>query len=505
MLRLVTFVLLFSSLATAGLGVIEVPAARRAEAEASGLLTLADQGDLLFVPLDDDDAAALRAEGWSARVLDPEFAPGTYYMVPHTKLNPACAPGRVLWDDERRAIVRLEEHEALAAQGAGWLLVPLPRKPRPLHADVDARFDWAPDTAVERMTAMVSLDTLMADIRKLQDYVTRYSYSPKCESVALWLADEFTGLGWNVCLDTYYLQQPLTRALNVEATWPGITEPDSIVVCCGHFDSYSRSGMTDAPGADDNATGTAILLELARVLATSRFRWTIKLLAFSGEEQWMKGSYHWVDSVAIPQGLDIYGAFNVDMIGYTAHDSNHLVVNRDVASAPMAALAESTNAWYDIGLSVLNYLDPDCAGDNTPFWEVGIMSSFALEDSEWGIWNGSNPYYHTIYDTVGNLRPGQVHRVGMLTAACVATVAGPDDPTAVAEPYPAPPASRIPSGTLLFNQSLVLPGPWEVYDITGARVSSVRDVGIGAAIAPGIYYVVPTDGSSTPRRVLRFE
>jgi len=501
--RLVTFVLVFSSLASAGLGVVEVPAGRRAEAEALGLLTLADQGDLLFVPLDDNDAAALRARGWNARVLDPEFAPGTYFMVPHTKLNPVGAPGRVLWDDERRAIVRLEENEALAAQAAGWLLVPLPRKPRPLQPDMDARFEWSPDTAVERMTAMVSLDTLMADIRRLQDFVTRYSYSPKCDSAAFWLYDEFAGMGWEVALDTYYLQG--NQVFNVEATWPGISEPDSIVVCCGHFDSYTRTGMTNAPGADDNATGTAILLELARVLATSRFRWTIKLLAFSGEEQWMKGSYHWVDSVAIPQGMDIYGAFNVDMIGYTAYDTNHLVVNRDVASAPMAALAESTNAWYDIGLSILNYLDPDCAGDNTPFWEVGIMSTFALEDSEWGIWNGSNPYYHTIYDTIGNLRPGQVHRVGRLTAACVATVAGPDGQTAVREQTPAVPVTGTPSGTLLFSRMLALPGRWEVYDITGTRVASAREGWSGAALAPGIYYFVSTDGSSGPRRVIKVE
>ncbi|UCG42140.1 MAG: M28 family peptidase [candidate division WOR-3 bacterium] len=505
MLRFVTFVLVFSSLASAGLGVVEVPPARRAEAEARGLLTLADQGDMLFVLLDENDAAALRAEGWSAQVLDPEFAPGTYFMVPHTKLNPPGAPGRILWDDERRAIVRLGEREAFAAQDEGWLLVPLPRKPRLLQPDADAGFDWAPDSAVRRMADMVSLDTLMSDIRRLQDYVTRYSYSPKCESVALWLAGEFAGLGWDVALDTYFLRQPTTRALNVEATWPGIAEPDSIVICCAHFDSYSRSGMTNAPGADDNATGTAILLELARVLATSRFRWTVKLLAFSGEEQWMKGSYHWVDSVAIPQGLDIYGAFNVDMIGYTAYDTNHLVVNRDVASQPMALLAESTNMWYDIGLSILNYLDPDCAGDNTPFWEVGIMSTFALEDSEWGIWNGSNPNYHTIYDTVGTLRPGQVHRVGKLTAACVATVAGPDGPTGVVEPASAVPVTGNTSGTLLFSRVIALPGLWEVYDITGTRVASGRETGFGAAMAPGIYYFVPTDRSSGPRRVLKVE
>ena len=505
MLRLVMAAGLVVGLATAGFGVVKIPPARRAEAELLGREVLADQGDLLFLELDQAGAAALSSNGWSARVLSADYAPGSYFMVPHTSLNPAGAPGRVLWDDERRAVVQLSEAEASEAQADGWLLVPLPRKPRALVPDIDGSFNWEPDTAVERMVGMVSLDTLMQDIRHLQDYGTRYSYSPKCETSGLWIADQFTGLGWDVVLDTYYIQG--TRAINVEATLPGTVRPDSIVVACGHYDSYTRQGMTSAPGADDNATGTAILIELARVLRDYRFRWTIKLLSFSGEEQWMKGSYHWVDSVAVPQGMDIYGAYNVDMIGFTAYDSNYMVVNRDVASAPMAALAESTNNWYDIGLAPLNYLDPDCAGDNTPFWEAGFRSTFALEDSEWGIWNGSNPHYHTTHDTVGFLRSSQVTRIAKMTVACVAHNACPDGPTAIAEPWP-PALRSLAIPTTFAHGQLVFKGQEasRLVDVHG-RVVRVLAAGTNdlRGVAAGVYYVQPPDRALPVRRLILVE
>ncbi|MFO7639182.1 MAG: M28 family peptidase, partial [bacterium] len=414
-----------------------------------------------------------------------------------------------LWQDSRSFIVRLDEAQARAASESGWLLAALPRRGYPPAADRPAgseaepgdRFDWQPDTLVGRIVESLRLDPLVEDMRALEAFGTRYTYSPKCEEAALWLYERLVDLGWETELDTYYINS--TRALNVEATLPGEVRPDSIVVVCAHFDSYSQQGMTSAPGADDNATGTAILLELARVLREYRFRWTVKLLAFSGEEQWMKGSYHWVDSIAVPQDLAIYGAFNVDMIGYTARDSNYLVVNRDVPSAPMAALAESTNRWYDIGLSLLNYLDPDCPGDAQPFWEAGYKGTFALEDSVWGIWRGSNPYYHTENDTVGTLTLGQVLRVGRLTAACLATVAVPTGLTGIAGPDPVGPGRAAGTGTLLFSRGLELSGRWDVFGADGRRAARGSAAEFGPLLAPGVYYLYAIGQDRPARRILK--
>jgi len=440
----------------------------------------------------------LSASGFRSRVLDPAFSPGRYYLVPHTRLNPPGAPAAPLWDDARQAVVRLDETQALAAQQAGWHLAALPKKGYPAREAVGDPFHWQPDTLVARIVDSVALPPLVADLRSLQGFRTRYTYSPRCESAALWIHDRFVSLGWQTELDTYYINT--TRALNVVATLDGESRPDSVVIACAHFDSYTQQGMTNAPGADDNATGTAILLELARVMRDYRFRWTTKLIAFSGEEQWMEGSYHWVDSVAVPQAMKIWGAFNVDMIGYTARDSNYIVVNRNGPSAEMGALAESTNRWYDIRLSILNYLDPDCPGDVQPFWEAGYRGTFALEDSVWGIWRGSNPYYHTIADTVGTLTLGQVQRVGKLTAACVATVAGPTGPTAVQEPVGRTGTGTL--GTVLFSHRLSLPGNWHAYGTDGRLVARGLAADFGQSLAPGVYYLKSRSGDED-RRIIR--
>jgi hypothetical protein len=365
-----------------------------------------------------------------------------YYVVGRVGPGLDQLPAQAVAADDRQAIVALAESAALAAKAQGYRLKPLSRIARPIGPAAGLALPGGPDSVVARVVAAVSADSLMRTIRELEAFGTRYSYDARCESAAFYLQARLQALGFAVRLDTYYLTAPRTRAFNIEATLVGVAHPESIVIACGHYDSYS-SNTSQAPGADDDGTGVAAVLELARVMADARCRWSVKYLLFSGEEQWMKGSYHWVDSTAVPQGLAIAGVYNLDMFGYTAHDSNLLYVTRNAASLPLAVLAESVNGWYGLGLATVNFLDEDCAGDNTPFWEHGYRAVFACEDSEWGIWNGSNPYYHTPYDTIGNLRVGQVQRTARLAAACVATLAGLTGATVLAESQCGLPAPRV--------------------------------------------------------------
>ncbi|MFO7650840.1 MAG: M28 family peptidase [bacterium] len=467
----------------------------RAPLEGSPVRVYRELGTSFVARLCDADLPILENAGCAWHVLDAPFRTGEYFVVPRVGSGALAAPGITVYEDARLSIVRLPEAEAYAAKSTGLVIYPLSRRGRAIVPTADERFAWSPDTAVARLVGMMSLDTLMADVRRLQNFGTRYTHNRKCDSAGLWLYGQFAELGWQVALDTYRINA--TRTFNVEATLPGAVRPDSIVIACAHYDSYCETNQNNAPGADDNATGTAILLELARALKTRPFRWTVKLLAFSGEEQWMKGSYHWVDSTAVPQGLSIYGAFNVDMIGYTAYDSNYLVLNRDVNSAPMAALAESTNHWYGIGLRLLNFLDPDCYGDNTPFWEHGFKSTFALEDSEWGIWNGSNPHYHTTHDTVGIITRGQVVRTAQLTVAGVAHVAGPVSGSGIVEVPGAAPQAR-PEPMLLAGE-LALPstGRYELFSADG------RSVGRASTRLPAGVYYLKTEEGTPPRRLVK--
>jgi aminopeptidase YwaD len=357
---------------------------------------------------------------------------------------------------------------------------------------------------VARVVAEVSLDSVARDIRRLQAFRTRHTVRDSCDSCASWLFRRFQAYGCSTEYDRYRYQGNLS--FNVIATIPGDVHPESIVVMCGHFDSYTQT-PDNAPGADDNATGTAILLEAARLFRQARFRWTVNLVGFSGEEQWMKGSYHWVDSVVVPRQMRIAGVYNVDMIGYTSADSTYHVVNYNTNSAQLAALCDSVNRWYSIGLDeLLLYDDPDCAGDNTPFWERGIPAVFALEDSEWGIWNGSNPHYHTTHDTFGFLRLGQVRRVAQMCIGALATHAGLTDHVGTAEGK-----RRVASGVWR-----VRPNPfvgearvagretdlWDVYDESGRPLARQSGSAIGHGLPAGVYFL-KSDREGMPTRVVK--
>lgn len=495
LLVLLTSLLLVAPAAADVLALVTPGPLGRAPLEGSPVRVYRDLGTSFVTRLGDADFPMMENAGCAWRVLDAPYRAGEYFVVPRVGRGRSVAPGVPVYEDARLRIVRLPESEAYAAKSTGLTIVPLSRRGRAITASEDARFDWTRDTAVARLVSAVSLESLVADVRRLQNVGTRYTHNRKCDTAGLWIYNQLLEQGWQVALDTYRIST--TRTFNVEATLPGTVRPDSIVVACAHYDSYCETNQNNAPGADDNATGTAILIEMARLLKSCRYRWTIKLLAFSGEEQWMKGSYHWVDSTAVPQNLAIYGAFNVDMIGYTAYDTTYLVNNRDVNSAPMAALADSANRWYGIGLRLLNFLDPDCAGDNTPFWEAGFRSTFALEDSEWGIWNGSNPHYHTTHDTVGNMTLGQISRTAQLTLAGVAHVAGPVSSSGITEGTAV--AVRTRPGTVLWDEEPALPvtGRYELFSSDG------RSLGRAPARLPaGVYYLKTGDGAP-PRRLVK--
>jgi hypothetical protein len=112
-----------------------------------------------------------------------------------------------------------------------------------------------------------------------------------------------------------------TRLTNVVATLHG-TQPESekrVYVVSGHYDSMCTSPTDadcEAPGANDDASGTAAVLEAARVMAPHKFDATIVFVAVAGEEQGLVGSTHFAE-VAKKEGMDIDAMFTNDIVGNT--------------------------------------------------------------------------------------------------------------------------------------------------------------------------------------------
>jgi Peptidase family M28 len=109
---------------------------------------------------------------------------------------------------------------------------------------------------------------------------------------------------------------------NTVATLPG-TDPNRVLVVSGHLDSRGTdvmNGKVDAPGADDDASGVAAVLEMARLLGSQQLRATLVFMAVSGEEQGLYGSSHWAQA-ARAQKRNIEAMFTNDIIG-SGHGAN---------------------------------------------------------------------------------------------------------------------------------------------------------------------------------------
>ena len=123
------------------------------------------------------------------------------------------------------------------------------------------------------------------------------------------------------------IPQP-TQITNVVATLPG-TRPDSanrIYVVSGHYDSRSKNVLDPnslAPGANDDASGTAAVLEMARVMSKYEFPATLVFITVAGEEQGLDGSTHWAN-MAKAKHLNIAGMLNNDIIGSSRSDKGEV-------------------------------------------------------------------------------------------------------------------------------------------------------------------------------------
>lgn len=182
------------------------------------------------------------------------------------------------------------------------------------------------------------------------------------------------------------------------------------VLVMGHYDSIAnrtagwRPGLDPAPGADDNATGTAALLEFARAISTygpSRLRSRIVLGFFDGEELFYKGSAAYVQS--LPKPYPYKAAINIDMVGFNPIADRLDLLWHTNASAGLRDRVIAVNQRYAIGVSPLNAQaapDGSTIMDGTPFGLAGIPSvSLCQRYGENDATFPGNTTFHTVNDT----------------------------------------------------------------------------------------------------------
>ena len=248
---------------------------------------------------------------------------------------------------------------------------------------------------IREMMNQVSMDSLQAYVQHMQDYGERIFNGTTILQCTEWLKSKFEALGLETELQDFHVSSWLGEAncKNVIAIQRGTLYPDTYVVCGSHYDSFAWYG--DAPGADDNATGSASVLESARILSQYDFEYSIVYCIFSAEECGLYGSEAYA-SRCRQQNMDIIGYFNNDMNGYLAGDEIHIDCIYPNSVAPIGDYYINIGQVYFPEMQVrhVNFNEGD--SDHTSFNNNGYMGIYPFED-----YQDYSPYIHTGDDIIG--------------------------------------------------------------------------------------------------------
>lgn len=214
---------------------------------------------------------------------------------------------------------------------------------------------------------------------------------------------------------------------NIEAVLPG-SDQQSVLITA-HLDSftYSASSGSAVPGADDNASGSAAVLEAARILSQYKFKHTLRFVLFTGEEQGLVGSRAYAGKLA-SEGVKILGVFNMDMIAYDGDANGFFEVHAGTReeSLTLSELMVQTIQTYEIKL-VPDVLEAGATNrsDHASFWSRGYPAVLVIEDSEYGETDDFNPYYHSTADTLDKLDLSYAKRIAQVVIGAAAQLAEP--------------------------------------------------------------------------------
>lgn len=134
--------------------------------------------------------------------------------------------------------------------------------------------------------------------------------------IALTLTDVYRTINGGVTWEISSPEALLQNSENVVAIKQGTESPDTVIIIGAHYDSRSEDAYNYAPGADDNASGVAGILEIARLLEKYGSKYTLEFVAFSAEEQGLYGSEHYAAEAKL-SGKNVKAMINFDMIAYT--------------------------------------------------------------------------------------------------------------------------------------------------------------------------------------------
>lgn len=238
------------------------------------------------------------------------------------------------------------------------------------------------DPLLAAMVASVDPARWFADVTRLAGW-NRSSFGTEIQTARDWLAFEFQRLGLMVSRPPFGFTASgiSVQSENVVGRLVGHTRPEEWVIVGGHIDSRNEvaTATTQTPGAEDNASGCAGVLEMARVLTRFRPERTVLFVCYSGEEQGLHGARAHVQQLEASGDLKrVQLMLNMDMIGYSADAEIDESLGSRTAHGAVVDRILALSATYVPELVVrLNW--STCCSDHVPFLDRNIPAVHAFQ------------------------------------------------------------------------------------------------------------------------------
>ncbi len=320
--------------------------------------------------------------------------------------------------------------------------------------------------------------------------------------------------------------QPFTTILGVSGTnllveQKGTSMPGRKYILCAHYDSASDDSTVLAPGADDNASGCAAVLEAARLLSRYKTSYTVVYALWDLEEFGGFGSRIYADSAAA-RGDTIMGVLNLDMLGWDSNGDSlmNIHASEKAQSVELADTVAFVSRLYSFRLKPTVYNPGTSQSDHAAFWRRGYSAVLLIE----AFWGGDfNPHAHHSDDLLEYFNLSYFHQLAKLAAGSIAFLADVQGPLEVAPSQPLVQAFRLeqnypnpfnPKTTIRYGLPVRSSIRLSVYNVLGQEVALLEDriqeAGEyqmefdGIRLASGVYFYRLQAESNTITRTMVF-
>lgn len=263
---------------------------------------------------------------------------------------------------------------------------------------------------------LVSQNNINTYLQEFEGLGVKTTGSTANNNAYSWLKNKYLSFGYSeteITRDNFTYNGQTTS--NIIVTKQGTKYPNIYLIVCGHYDTITGTGT------NDNGSGISVILEAARLLKNIPTEYSIKFINFSGEEQGLLGSAHYVSSVvnATNPKMNIRLVLNIDEVGGIKGKTNDTITcERDESNSPSANNAASNTFTQQLMNCVTLYstlktnLSYAYASDYMPFQANGEIITGLFEYNE-------TPYAHTVNDNFTNLDPVYIYNIAKATTGAI--------------------------------------------------------------------------------------